>query len=114
MKLGAFPTLEIVHTGKKVEGQIYIGSVNWILCILCIAVIAGFNGNGTQIGYAYGLAISATFLITTWLVFLCMVIDWKVSWYFAVAFWVFYSIVDGAFLAANLTKVYTYIHTYLI
>ena len=51
--LGCFPRVKVVHTSKKLLGQIYIPDINWILMILCIAVTAGFK-NQSQIGNAYG------------------------------------------------------------
>ena len=45
--------LQVVHTGKHVEGQIYLPEINWGLCLLGIAAIAGFR-NTVQIGYAFG------------------------------------------------------------
>ena len=42
----------MVHTGKHVEGQIYLPEVNWSLCLLGIAAIAGFRST-VQIGYAF-------------------------------------------------------------
>ena len=43
---------QVVHTGKHVEGQIYLPEINWGLCLLGIAAIAGFR-NTVQIGYAF-------------------------------------------------------------
>ena len=54
MTLGVFPKLKVVHTGKEVEGQIYIGSINYTLMLLCIAVVAGFNADSVKLGHAYG------------------------------------------------------------
>ena len=44
--------LQVVHTGKHVEGQIYLPEINWGLCLLGIAAIAGFRST-VQIGYAF-------------------------------------------------------------
>lgn len=54
MSLGVFPKLRIIHTDKFVEGQIFIPVINYILMLLCIAVIAGFGGDNVNIGNAYG------------------------------------------------------------
>lgn len=51
--LGALPRMHVVHTGKDIEGQVYIAPVNWILMLLCIAVVAGFQDT-TSLGNAYG------------------------------------------------------------
>lgn len=52
--MSVFPKLRIVHTDNFVEGQIFIPSVNYILMVLCIAVIAGYGGNNDRLGDAYG------------------------------------------------------------
>jgi len=54
MTLGVFPKLKVVHTGEDIEGQIYIGSINYALMLLCIAVVAGFQADSVQLGNAYG------------------------------------------------------------
>lgn len=65
--LGCFPRLNIIHTSAVVVGQIYIPWINWILMVLTIAVVAGFQ-NGTVIGNAYGVAV--TFVMVRTMLFL--------------------------------------------
>jgi len=52
--LNCFPRVKIVHTSNNIHGQIYIPEVNWVLMILCLAVVVGFRDTAT-IGNAYGL-----------------------------------------------------------
>lgn len=50
IRLGCFPKLPVLHTSATVRGQIYVPAVNWVLMILCVAVVAGFQdtvGAGT-------------------------------------------------------------------
>lgn len=47
--------MQVIHTGKHVEGQIYIPEVNWTLCILGLVAVAGFRST-SAIGYAFGKA----------------------------------------------------------
>ena len=54
MTLGVFPKLKVAHTGKEVEGQIYIGTINYVLMLLCIAAVVGFNADSVKLGNAYG------------------------------------------------------------
>jgi KUP system potassium uptake protein len=54
MSLGVFPKLKIVHTNSFVEGQIFIPFINYTLMVLCIAVVAGFEGDAVKLGDAYG------------------------------------------------------------
>lgn len=41
----------------QVEGQIYIGAVNWTLAVLCVAAVAGFR-DSVRLANAYGVAVS--------------------------------------------------------
>jgi hypothetical protein len=61
--------VQVVHTGKHVEGQIYIPEVNWALCILGLVAVAGFRST-SAIGYAFSeypcLQISTAWASTCW------------------------------------------------
>ncbi|GAX81809.1 hypothetical protein CEUSTIGMA_g9237.t1 [Chlamydomonas eustigma] len=105
MTLGVFPKLKVVHTGEHVEGQVYIGVVNYTLMLLCVAVVAGFNADSTSLGNAYGIAVSTVMLITTNMITLCMIVDWKLNACLITFFWCLYSLIEGAYLSANLLKV---------
>lgn len=74
--LGCFPRVKIVHTSKKMSGQIYIPEINWILMVLCVVITAGFRKT-TQIGNAYGVAVVAVMLVTTILMTLIMLLVWR-------------------------------------
>lgn len=60
MALGCFPRLKIVHTSKRLMGQIYIPVMNWFLMIMCIAVVSIFRST-TDIANAYGEVSSSYF-----------------------------------------------------
>lgn len=51
--LGYFPQVKVVHTSRK-EGEVYSPEVNYILMVLCVAVILIF-GDATDIGNAFGM-----------------------------------------------------------
>ena len=51
--LGLFPKMTVIHTGKHVEGQVYLPEINYILMCLCIAVSVGFQSTD-HLGDAYG------------------------------------------------------------
>lgn len=53
MALGCFPRLKIVHTSRKLMGQIYIPVINWFLMAMCIIVVAAFRST-SDIANAYG------------------------------------------------------------
>lgn len=53
--LRCFPRVKIKHTSNQIHGQIYIPEANWILMLLCLAVVTGFRDTD-MIGNAYGLS----------------------------------------------------------
>lgn len=53
MALGCFPRLKIIHTSRKLMGQIYIPVINYFLMVMCIIVVAVFRST-TEIANAYG------------------------------------------------------------
>lgn len=63
MALGCFPRLKIIHTSRKLMGQIYIPVINYFLMVMCIIVVAVFRST-TEIANAYG-----SFYITLFYIF---------------------------------------------
>ncbi|KAF5189457.1 Potassium transporter, partial [Thalictrum thalictroides] len=63
LRLGCFPTVKVVHTSAKYEGQVYIPEINFMIMIACVLVTVSFRTT-TQIGNAYGklYGILTTFL----------------------------------------------------
>lgn len=51
--LDYFPRVKVVHTSTSKEGEVYSPEINYILMILCVAVILIF-GDGKDIGNAFG------------------------------------------------------------
>ncbi len=64
VQLGYIPRVAIVHTSKKEIGQIYIPAVNWLLMLATFALVFGFQ-KSTNLAAAYGVAVTATMVITT-------------------------------------------------
>ncbi|MEW5299674.1 MAG: hypothetical protein WDW36_002665 [Sanguina aurantia] len=102
--LGVFPPLKIYHTGKDVEGQIYIPAVNYTIMLLCIAVVAGFKDT-VALGNAYGVAVMTVMFITTNLLTLIMVACWETPLLFVVPFYVIFATIEGFYLTSVLNKV---------
>ena len=68
VQLGYLPRLLIRHTSARQEGQIYVPQVNTLLMFATVAVVVGFK-NSSNVASAYGVALTATMLITTLLAF---------------------------------------------
>ncbi len=64
IQLGFMPRLKIEHTSSTEMGQIYIPALNWALMLGCIAIVVGF-GSSSNLAAAYGVAVTATMVITT-------------------------------------------------
>lgn len=63
-RLRLLPRLNVRHTSKEEGGQIYIGSINWILYLGVLILILVFQSS-ERLATAYGLAVTGTLLLTT-------------------------------------------------
>lgn len=104
MTLSCFPQLKVIHTSRNYQGQVYIPVANYLLMIGTVAVAGGFQ-NTTSLGNAYGACVIATAFITTILMTLLSLIVWRWNLVFALAFFLFFGIIDGAYLTSTLRKV---------
>jgi KUP system potassium uptake protein len=102
--LGWLPRLQIKQTSSKGYGQIYVGSVNFLLMIVTISLTIGF-GKSDNLAAAYGIAVSLTMLMTSALLFIAMREIWGWSLIGAGTIAGFFLVIDSAFFLANLTKV---------
>jgi len=105
IQLGWLPRLTISQTSAEGYGQIYVGAVNWLLMIVTLILTIGF-GKSDNLAAAYGIAVSATMLMTSVLLFIAMreIWNWPVAAAGAVA--ACFVAIDGSFLAANLAKLF--------
>jgi len=104
IRLGWLPRLTIKQTSAEGYGQIYVGSVNWLLMIVTVVLTLGFR-KSDNLASAYGIAVSLTMLMTTVLLYLAMREVWKWSIATAGALAGFFLIVDAGFFTSNLVKV---------
>ncbi|MGA9891567.1 MAG: KUP/HAK/KT family potassium transporter [Xanthobacteraceae bacterium] len=104
IQLGWLPRLHIKQTSEKGYGQIYVGVVNWLLMIVTIALTLLFQ-KSDNLAAAYGIAVSATMLMTSFLLFIAMreVLQWSLlpSAMLAAVF----IFIDAGFFAANSLKI---------
>ncbi|XP_027099376.1 putative potassium transporter 12 isoform X2 [Coffea arabica] len=104
MALGCFPRLKIVHTSRKLMGQIYIPVINWFLMIMCILVVAAFRST-TDIANAYGIAEVGVMIVSTSLVTLVMLLIWQTNLFLALCFPLVFGTVELIYLSAVLSKI---------
>ena len=104
IQMGYIPRLSIRHTSETEGGQIYIPVVNWALMCAVIILVLTFQ-NSSNLASAYGIAVTGAVTIDTLLMGVLFVGVWKWKWWYAAPVVVLFLIVDGAYFAANLTKV---------
>ena len=78
--LGLLPKVRVISTSKTNMGQIYIPSINWILCIGVVLVVLIFK-NSQNLAPAYGLCVSLTMLVTVTLAAIVIKSVWKLNIY---------------------------------
>jgi KUP system potassium uptake protein len=104
IQLGWLPRMKITQTSEAGYGQIYVGVVNWCLMAATLGLTIGFR-KSDNLASAYGIAVSATMLLTSVLLFLAMRELWRWSILASAAVAGLFLAVDGAFFVANLAKV---------
>ncbi|HEX9103295.1 MAG TPA: KUP/HAK/KT family potassium transporter [Polyangia bacterium] len=103
IQLGYLPRLEVRHTSSAAEGQIYIGSVNWLLAAACLTLVVAF-GASSRLAAAYGIAVTGTMAITSGVYFVVLREDWKWPLWRALPLLLLFLSVDLPFFASNLLK----------
>ncbi|KAJ6831162.1 putative potassium transporter 9 [Iris pallida] len=101
--LGCFPKVKVVHTSKKMHGQIYIPEINWMLMILCLAVAIGFRDT-KHLGNASGLAVISVMLVTTALTSLVITLCWNKPPLLSLVFFLFFGSIESLYFSASLVK----------
>ena len=104
IQLGWCPRLRITQTSRQGYGQIYVGTVNWLLMIVTVGLALGFR-KSDNLAAAYGIAVSLTMLLTTVLLFIAMREIWKWSLPLAATVAGIFAIIDTAFVLSNGMKI---------
>jgi len=104
IQLGYCPRLRIDHKSEREIGQIYIPTINWILMLACIALVIGFK-TSSNLAAAYGIAVTTTMVITTFLLYIVARERWNWNPWLAGALVILFLVVDLSFFSANLLKI---------
>jgi KUP system potassium uptake protein len=105
IQLGYLPRLQVLHTSVKDTGQIYLPFVNWGLFVTIVLAVVMFKSSSNLAG-AYGIAVCTDMLITTILTFYVIRYRWKYPLVLCLGATGFFFIVDFAFWASNLLKLF--------
>lgn len=101
VRLNLWPKVRINYPTEQ-KGQLYVPSVNWLLCAGCVGVVLLFR-HSDHMEAAYGLSITVAMLMTTILVSNFLKRK-KLPTYIIVVFLIVYLLIEGTFLAGNLVK----------
>ncbi len=105
IQLGYLPRLQVQHTSVKDTGQIYLPFVNWGLFVAIVLAVVMFKSSSNLAG-AYGIAVCTDMLITTILTFFVIRYSWNFPLAVCIAATSFFFVVDFAFWASNLLKLF--------
>ncbi len=101
VRLNLWPKVKINYPTEQ-KGQLYVPSVNWLLCAGCTGVVLLFR-HSDRMEAAYGLSITVAMLMTTILVSKFLKRK-KLPDYIVNTFLIMYLLIEGTFLAGNLGK----------
>ena len=104
IQLGWLPRLHITQTSEQGYGQIYVGVVNWLLMIVTVALTLLFQ-KSDNLAAAYGIAVSLTMLMTSFLLFIAMREIWQWSLLTSAITAGLFIVVDAGFFSANSLKI---------
>lgn len=104
--LGLYPHLPIIQTSEAKRGQIYIPQMNMVLALGTILLIVAFKSSN-NLAHAYGIAVNLDMIMTSLLVIYLAIKQWHWHWLKLLFLFVGISLVDFAFLGANIQKLMT-------
>jgi KUP system potassium uptake protein len=104
IQLGWLPRLTIKQTSEKGYGQIYVGVVNWLLMAVTVALTLLFQ-KSDNLAAAYGIAVSLTMLMTSFLLFIAMREIWRWRLLTSAITAGLFIIIDAGFFASNSLKI---------
>ena len=103
IQLGYFPRLTVLHTSSEHIGQIYLPLVNITLAIGSILTVWGFKSS-SALAAAYGIAVTATMIVTTLTLFVVMRRAWQWPLWQTTVLCTVFLFIDCVFFGSNLHK----------
>ena len=104
--LSLLPRMRLKHTSREASGQIYIPAMNNILLLGVLVLILLFQSSD-NLAHAYGLAVTATEILTTTLFLICARMLWKWPIYRLIPLGGVVGGLELVYFSANLPKIPT-------
>lgn len=105
IQLGLLPRFAIKHTSETQSGQIYMPRVNWLLLAGVVFAVAVFK-TSSALAAAYGVAVTATMVITTVMAFFVIWRLWGWPLWKSLVTLLPLLLLEQVFFAANMLKVW--------
>jgi len=103
VQVGFLPRLRVLHT-SKVEGQIYVPIINWLLCVGVLTLTLVFR-SANKLGNIYGVAVTGTFILNTVLFLAVARLLWRTPKWKLAPIAVLFLTAEVSFFVANVAKV---------
>ena len=103
MQLGFLPRLRLLRT-SKMEGQVYVPVVNWLLCVGVVSLTLIFRSSNA-LGDIYGVAVTGTFILNTILFLAVARLLWGTPKVRLIPVAVLFLSMEIAFFSSNLAKI---------
>jgi KUP system potassium uptake protein len=103
--LGLLPRMRVLHTSESEIGQIYIPAVNWLQLFVVLGAVIGFASSDRLAG-AYGIAVTATMLSTTFLTFFVTRYRWHLPLLVCFGATGFFMVMDVMLFSASTLKLF--------
>jgi len=98
------PNIPIVHTNSNFKGQVYVPSINWILCVIVVLLIVIYR-TSSNLTSLYGTAIATLFILTSILIFLFVApICWRWPWIVCIALFIIFGGYDAILWISTLIE----------
>ncbi|ACS85677.1 potassium transporter Kup [Musicola paradisiaca] len=104
IQLGWLPRMKIKQTTEDSFGQIYIGTINWLLMVVTLTLVMFFQSS-ERLAAAYGIAVSLTMLMTSFLLYSAMRQIWRWNRVTSLSVAGIFILIDTSFTVANTIKI---------
>ena len=104
VQMGFLPRMKIRQTSDQARGQIYVPFTNWTLYAAVVFLVLAFQ-TSSNLGAAYGIAVTGTMTITTILIAFLIIFFWRWPLLLSIPLVTILLIVDMTYFAANAIKI---------
>ncbi len=104
VQLGFWPRIHVRHTSSRTIGQVYVPMVNATLLLGTVGLVLAFKSS-SRLSNAYGIAVSATMLMTSCLMIVLARKAARVSLWIVVPVGILFLLMDLSFFLSNAVKI---------